>query len=585
MKHSIATIHIKNFRSIIDEKFILSDFTALVGYNNGGKSNILTAIKWLLSKFTLSKEDFYDLKKTIEIVGKISGINEILLEKLESKHRVKIEPYIINETILIKRKQTINSKSKDINLLISKDGIDWPPNPAGIDNAIKAIFPEPIEIKAMEDAEEDCSKYKTSTTIGKLISEVTKSIEEKYGTELKRSMNSLKQKLEFNGNQRAPELNELDEKTNTRLEELFPDINIKIHIPAPELKEVFKSGTIKINENSSEIWRDLKALGTGAQRAIQMALVIQLSEQLHDSEEYISTTLLLIDEPDLYLHPQAIEQIRKALKDLSKKRFQVIFSTHSPQMIKSDDIGSTLLIRKDKTKGTYTTKTLYEAIKEIEKDAPHQLQLIFSLSNSNQILFSETVLLTEGKTELRLLPFLFEKINGKTLGIVKYALVPQGGVTNTKKSMEILKVMGLPSKAIVDLDYAFRNAIKDGFIINNEDINLCKMIIKRIAKKEKLILDDNGLPKNKENKIPAIEVYSMLSDDPDAKKPIENIHKKLLENNIWIWKGGSIEKHLGLNGKNENTWAIFKDRVEKNGCEKVINDFLEIKKVVEWILQ
>ena len=60
---------------------------------------------------------------------------------------------------------------------------------------------------------------------------------------------------------------------------------------------------------------------------------------------------------------------------------------------------------------------------------------------------------------------------------------------------------------------------------------------------------------------------------------------KLSKKVEWVWKGGSIEKHLGLNGKNENTWAIFKDSVEKNGCEKVINDFPEIKKVVEWILQ
>jgi len=117
MKHRIASIHVKNFSSIIDEKFKLSDFTALVNYNNGGKSNILTAIKWLFSKFTLSKEDFNDTKKPIEIVGKISGINEKLLQKLDSKHRAKIKPFIIDGTILIKRKQTINSASKDINLL------------------------------------------------------------------------------------------------------------------------------------------------------------------------------------------------------------------------------------------------------------------------------------------------------------------------------------------------------------------------------------------------------------------------------------------------------------------------------------
>ena len=40
-----------------------------------------------------------------------------------------------------------------------------------------------------------------------------------------------------------------------------------------EIKELFKSGTIKVFEDESEEGRDVSILGHGAQRSIQMALI------------------------------------------------------------------------------------------------------------------------------------------------------------------------------------------------------------------------------------------------------------------------------------------------------------------------
>ena len=42
--HGLAEIKVNNFRSIKEEDFILSDYTALIGYNNAGKTNILVAM-------------------------------------------------------------------------------------------------------------------------------------------------------------------------------------------------------------------------------------------------------------------------------------------------------------------------------------------------------------------------------------------------------------------------------------------------------------------------------------------------------------------------------------------------------------
>ena len=218
------------------------------------------------------------------------------------------------------------------------------------------------------------------------------------------------------------------------------------------VKEIFKSGTIKIVEDGVDICRDVQALGHGAQRSIQMALIRYLADIKAQDNQHPTRTLLLIDEPELYLHPQAIEHVRLALKSLSKGGYQIIFATHSPLMISSDDIGTTLIVRKNNVNQSYSRKRLSDAINEVVADAPSQTQTLFELSNSSQILFSNKVVVAEGRTEQRLLPEIYRLINDTTLNAHKTALVSPGGTGNTVKCMSILSAMEIPVKAIVDKD-------------------------------------------------------------------------------------------------------------------------------------
>jgi hypothetical protein len=71
----------------------------------------------------------------------------------------------------------------------------WQNNPAGIDNAIKDLFPEPIHIGAMEISEEDVTKLSTTSTIGKLLAEIIGPLEQQYGQQLNQALDGLKEIL------------------------------------------------------------------------------------------------------------------------------------------------------------------------------------------------------------------------------------------------------------------------------------------------------------------------------------------------------------------------------------------------------
>lgn len=591
MSIKLKEIFIKNFKSIREETFKLSDFTALIGYNNGGKSNILDATLWLLKKSSLRDIDFNKKTDPVIVEGIINGITEEFLSKLSANHRNSITPFVIDENLEIQRIQNIpNESSTKIKLnikSINEDGVaEWKPNPAGIDNAIKYLFPEPIQIKAMDDAMKDVSNSSGSSTIGKLINEIIEPIQEQYGGEVEKAMDFIKKVFDADGEQRAPELIAFDEQTNKKLETLFPSVSIKLHIPTPELKEVFKSGTIKVYEDGKTEGIDISSLGTGAQRSIQMALIRQLAEVKKGDEDGLTRTLLLIDEPELYLHPQAIEQVRVALKELAKEGYQVLFSTHSPMMVTSEDVHSAILIRKTTEKGTYSRKRVEDAIDEIIDDAPKQLELMFSLGNSSQILFSERVLLAEGKTEHKVFPKIFEVISGNTLGIHKCALIGQGGGGNTYKSMSVLKAMDIPVKAIVDLDYAFIGAIQNGLLSqDHEDLVTCRTIFSLFEEEGKLKLN-NGLPTNKgktNEMYTSNQAFEEMAKEPCAIDAINRLHEELKSKNIWLWKKGAIEIHCGLEGKKEIHWATLVKNIQENDYKAVLPEWEEIEKLVNWI--
>ncbi|MDP1814019.1 MAG: AAA family ATPase [Leadbetterella sp.] len=589
MNHKLSQITIQNYKSIISHEFDLTDYTPLIGYNNAGKSNLLSGIKWLLRKSSLSVESFNSPNDPVTIEGKIEGIDDALLGSLTAPHKASIKPYIDNGELRIKRVQNQPGDTvTNIKLFVYDSREDaeenpWVANPNGIDGAISALFPESIHIGAMENSEEDVSKPKTTSTIGKLLSEIIGPIETQYGAQVTAALNSLKDILDAEGLNRAPELTQFDTEVNQKIDNFFPDVNIRLHVPTPELKEVFNKGTIKVYESHSPNGRDVSALGHGAQRSIQMALIRHLAELKRASQTHNTTTLLLIDEPELYLHPHAIEIVRDALKMLSTQGYQVIFSTHSAMMVTQADMANAILIRKDNAQGTHKKLTLKHAVSQIAQDAPSQIQLIYSLSNSSKILFSERVILTEGKTEQRILPKIIEKITGKTLGLHKYALIRQDGVTNTKKSLAVLDVMGLPSKAIVDLDYAFKNATTDGFLAANDpDVTACHQFLAQIAVSNGIDLGNDGWPKTN-TRYTAAEAVAFLASHAQIYLNIESLHVKLLAHNIWVWKKGAIEKHIGITGKSEQVWSNFVTQMQTQSLQDIVPDYPGVEECIVWL--
>ena len=539
-------------------------------------------IRWLLAHFSLDISYFDDPNHPVEAEGIFEGITEQILNRLGDEKAAELIPYLSGTTLRVKKVQRIPGELPgNIEFWAfsptngKRKGKDWVRVNDNFITAFNRIFPESIAIWDFEG----------NNAYTKLMHEIFKPLERKFGGELSQVIEQFTELLAPGSDKRADEIQAFDKEVNAALRPLFPSVKVELDIPVPTLETFLKSATIKVVDEDDGFERDISRMGAGSQRAIQMALIRYLAEiKKHHNNHYLSRKLLLIDSPELFLHPQAVELVRVALKNLSNEGYQVIFATHSAQMVTSEDVSTSLLIRKNKQRGTFMRKRMEDAVRQVVKDAPSQLQMLFSLSNSNELLFADYVLLTEGKTEWRVLPALFERITGQSFALIKCALVRQGGVSNTRKSMQVLSAMDIPVRAIVDLDYAFTTATRDGFLdANDPDITECRNLFRELACHNHLRLV-NGLPVNKHSNISASTAYAMMASMPEAERPIRNIHEKLCDQGIWVWTRGAIEEHLGLNGKNEMVWRNFIERSRSKNFIQTLPDYDGITALCQWII-
>lgn len=579
----LEKIKINNFCSCQSLELELNSFNPIVGYNNSGKSNILKAVNWLLKKSVLAKTNFYDENNPLTVEGEISNVN---LQLLPQNQQVSVSAYIHNGILKFRRRQdTPETTAAQIKIdVFDFNAGSWTDNPAGLDTAIGKLFPEPIYIEAMKDASEDVSKFSAKNTIGLLLKYTLKQIESNNLA----ALNTLKGALDtvtsqMSGPNRIQEFNIFEAEATTEINNFFPGISLHLKLSAPDVDDLMKGATISLSEGNG-IERGFSSYGHGAQRSVQMALIQLLAKQAQLIQLDAPTTVLLIDEPELYLHPQAIEILRESLKTLSKQNFQIIFSTHSPLLLAKDDVLDTSLIYKQQNI-TVTRKKLATASKVIANN-PHQFSVLFSLQNSTYLLFSEAVLVIEGKTEKMLLPEIYRAIKGQTLGINKLCLVEAGGSASVYPTMNVLKEVGYKPKALVDLDYIFKIAPQENFIdaANNQDFIDCKSWFEQNSAIRNFNIGTDGFPVKKgvltNNPLSTSEAYELLAIDKPIE--IERLAAVLSTNDIWVWKKGAIEAHLGIQ-KNDADRMDFLNTLNTNNNLNHAIDGVGLVEFINWV--
>lgn len=201
-------------------------------------------------------------------------------------------------------------------------------------------------------------------------------------------------------------------------------------------------------------------MGMGVQASLTIAILRAYSQL-----KLKNHTPIFIDEPELYLHPQARRKFYKVIEELADSGTQVFLTTHSTEFVDLGHFDQIFLVRKDKTRGTYVRTAdpvdfIYDL--QIRVGVPtddEQLMLTYQNAFENtgdsqraaEAFFASKVILVEGESESLILPYCFDKIGydyvGKGVSIVRC-----GGKNELDRFYRLYSEFGIPCFIIFDGD-------------------------------------------------------------------------------------------------------------------------------------
>ena len=422
---SIKKLKIKNFGCIGNESIELDidNIVVLVGPNNAGKSTILKAYEAVTDCLKLEQDDFHNKQVSVDNYPEIE-VHSVAVEENKPGGE-----WCLNQgdgTFLVKEKWRWTGTNREpervgFNYTLDRwaqDG-DQEKMPWGMNNVAKARIPKPHRVNTFDDPEIQ-SKAITSL-LKSLLEDSIQSIKENEGdekTKYETLVEGLKSLRDSSKITQKESIEGLESSANEIISKIFPNHELKIS--APE-----SSAPIKIdllgNEFSIEMGPiggltfPLEKQGSGSRRTALWTILKLLADNgvraksagskakaHHESVGPNTAHVLLLDEPEVSLHPSATEIARDVLYSLPENdNWQIMVATHSPSFIDLTK-DHTTIIRVDKAQNdNIETTTLFKPESaKLDEDDKENLKLINLFdSHISEAFFGGNVLVVEGDTE------------------------------------------------------------------------------------------------------------------------------------------------------------------------------------------
>ena len=409
----VLKIGIKNFRSYgvnqnDEDGFhwldLSDDIVFLIGQNDAGKSTVLHAYQKLYtSKTTLEKSDFFNRSDVeVEICAEISATDEELEEENKVRSNFNSEKIAIVKKVwqIADAPASVFSKNPDTN--------EWGPF-GGFDSILQNRLPYPHFLSGFDEPDT------LSGILAKVVSGLIKSVVQETD-DYNSTVQQLKKLSEIIDKQEN--LVEVSEKISNSFELAFPGSKIHISNPPNEDKiaAIFdKQINVDISYPSRGMTETipLRNVGHGLQRHFILSAIQATSEiiqQLKKKSNAKEGGLLLIEEPELFLHPSKLRDIQSILYQIaSETNFQVVAATHSPVLVDLSRKHQTLArVRHSGENGSYIFQIDSDLFDEEERD---RLAMVNRFNpHVAEAFFAEEVILVEGDTEATTFKTLIERL-------------------------------------------------------------------------------------------------------------------------------------------------------------------------------
>lgn len=494
----IKSIHIKNFKSIRDLSICdIENALILVGKNNTGKTVVLHAIRAVSGDYEVRETDFNEKKQNIEI-GMALDITEEDL-RLFHAHGI-VSSYKRFETWKRDFCEKLPSYVDGVlhfTCTINQNGkIRYEDGTHKNNHYIPEVLPKLHFIDTTRNVvplQEDLLMSQESEDLSRLRSNVCLFNSAKTCNHCFQCIGLINQKkpedLQVHETARLLEykmyqlnLNKFTEKINE---------NYRKNGGVEEIRCNLSCNTDELFSIKVEAWHEeakhlspVERLGNGMKSIYMLSL---LETYIEDKKSIPS--IIIVEYPELFLHPSLQKTASKILYRLSKKN-QVIFTTHSPNMVANFTRGQICQVVLDED--GYSSARQYADIDDILTDLGY---------SANDFLNMDFVFIVEGKQDKSRLPLLLEKyyseVHDDEGELSRISIITTNSCTNIKTyaNLKYMNQLYLRDQFLM---------IRDGDGKNPEELanQLCKYY------SERNLQDIDKLPRVRRQNVLILKYYS-----------------------------------------------------------------------------
>lgn len=494
----ITKITIDNYKSIKHLEFEPDPgLNAFIGANSTGKSNIFDAINWLLGPIYPS---FNSTKKEDRFMG-------------DENNKIAIRLDFDDNNYLELTEEWTDTYGR------TKSGLNYSGKYCSSENREKYCC-------AYLGVEREILDYLPSnkwSLVGRILQEINKkflgeSMEYNKQTKAKKEwlkewLTFIRDKLLFSVKDESGQevmkkfMTILQEESTRQLNRPQSDFIVDLSLYDPW--NFYRTLQLIIKEQDMGLEFQASNLGMGVQASISIAILKAYSEL-----NLANKSPIFIDEPELFLHPQAQRNFYKILRELSEDKkdgnenivregTQVFYTTHSPNFLSAGNFNEIFIVRKTKEKGTFLRYAkVGDFIKDLKKrnnidSSKEDLFLHYKnayentgdTQKANEGFFAKKIILVEGQSETLLLPYFFDLVGFDFIkeGI---SIVRCGSKSEIDRFYRLYSEFGIPCYVIFDGDKQL-----DGTSEKQDNINKNKAILELFG--ETGIDYPDGTPKDK----------------------------------------------------------------------------------------
>lgn len=427
-----------------DENISPNFFNILIGKNNMGKSTFLEAISEFFKPNTAAN------RIPVDCFNNINN-NIILKATFTLNSDDDILKYLVEEDI-------INDNTDLLTIELSKNyKVDK--NAEYVLSNYELNKMQTNKISKFINAEEPyyIRPHMTTEEIDKIISNIYSDaiISTNYKSEDLENINySVKNFIHGLKTEADNSLKNVEESVSDILNTLFADQNLKMNISGGNLnsfsiKDFLKNTdtniTVSSNNNKDML---LSEQGTGVQR---MSLIYTIQNIISTGIGNLGNRMLLVDEPEAFLHPEAIRGLSNSLYKIGND-MPIIITTHSPILINLEQDHTVIDVFKIDNSKTNAIKLYNSTSHNFDEDDIENMKILNYVDPFvNEFFFSSKNIIVEGTTEKMVLSYIQKNYNAN------FHIIEARGKTTIKTIMKILNQFDTNYYVLHDLDNVHNN--------------------------------------------------------------------------------------------------------------------------------